>query len=327
MTTSSNLNAAAKRKDDEFYTLPADVERINALILEADPYSFAGRTVMCPCDDPDRSEWTRYYEANLRRLGLLRVISTCYRPGGRGRVRITGPDGVERDGLLDGDGGFQTPEVTDIARQADIIATNPPFSLMRAFIPWAMAGHRIITVMPLHAFVYKEVFPYFAQGRLHATGRFHAFLRPDGSTSRQVGADSVTDLRSATGIAPMPLPATRDVRGELRRLDTGMMEARFCRLIPDDFDAPLAVPVNALEHIDQSEFEVLGKTGQAPMDGRHLFRRIVIRRRTRPVVPVPPKATIWNKRGTKTITSPGPDWTPSQNIYSIHSGNVDKNLM
>ena len=327
MTTSSHLKAAAKRKDDEFYTLPADVERINALILEADPYSFAGRTVMCPCDDPDRSEWTRYYEANLRRLGLLRVISTCYRPGGRGRVRITGPDGVERDGLLDGDGGFQTPEVTDLARQADIIATNPPFSLMRAFIPWAMAGHRIITVMPLTAFGYNAVIPYFAQGRLHATGKVKTFLRPDGSTARLPDAMSVTDMRSATGNTPLPLPATRDVRGELRRLDTGMMEARSYRLIPGDFDAPLAVPINALEHIDQSKFEVLGKNRPTLADGRRLFQRIVIRRRTRPVVPVPPKATIWNKRGTKTITSPGPDWTPSQNIYSIHSGNVDKTLM
>lgn len=327
MTTSSHLKAAAKRKDDEFYTLPADVERINALILEADPYSFAGRTVMCPCDDPDRSEWTRYYEANLRRLGLLRVISTCYRPGGRGRVRITGPDGVERDGLLDGDGGFQTPEVTDLARQADIIATNPPFSLMRAFIPWAMAGHRIITVMPLTAFGYNAVIPYFAQGRLHATGHVRTFLRPDGSTERLGDAMSVTDLRSATDNTPLPLPATRDVRGELRRLDTGMMEARFCRLIPGDFDAPLAVPASALEHIDQSKFEVLGKFEPALLGGRHIFKRIVIRRRTRHVVPVPPKATIWNKRGTKTITSPGPDWTPSQNIYSIHSDNVDKTLM
>ncbi len=327
MPDNTNLNRAKARRDDEFYTLPGDVERINALILEADPYTFAGRTVMCPCDDPDRSEWTRYYEANLGRLGLLHVISTCHRPGGRGRVRITGPAGVERDGLLDGDGDFASAEVTDLARQADIIATNPPFNLMRDFASWAMPGHRVVMIMPVTVLQYNAILPYVAQGRLHVTGRARRFTRPDGGVAHIGNAEYVTDLHSATLMGPLPLPAAADVRDRLRRLDTGELEAPSYRLIPGDVTEPVACPVSVMEHIDQSVFEVLGRRDAPRIDGRNLFERIVIRRRRLSAVPVPPKATVWNRSGSHAVTAAGPDWTPSQNLYNIRSVNVDKTLM
>lgn len=187
-----NLTAAKRAKNDEFYTLYPDIEaEMNAYLL-ADPDVFRGRTVLCPCDDPEWSNFTRYFTANFRRLGLRRLVCTSYaksagsrqltlfeeespvydpaRHATHGKL-FTMSDGDAEDvtlqGYLEGDGDFRSTEVTRLRDEADIIVTNPPFSLFREFLAWVMDGGKRFSILGgKNAVTYKEVFPLLKNGAM-----------------------------------------------------------------------------------------------------------------------------------------------------------------
>lgn len=135
------LERSRKNKNNEFYTPRSLVEVGVARTLADNPGLFRGRTLLLPCDDPDWSEFTRYFVDNFERLGLVRLISTCFdRHGGRGRYLELRADGSSVTGQLDGNGDFQSEEVTKLRDESDIVITNPPFELSRAFLTWLLDG-------------------------------------------------------------------------------------------------------------------------------------------------------------------------------------------
>ena len=171
----TNLAAARTAKNDEFYTQYHDIEAEMNAYLDYDPDTFRDKTVLLPCDDPEWSSFTRYFAARFRDLGLKRLISTSYAPESKryrgpwqptifetrsprfrpARSRLQGKiftldrdangDGrIDIDDLqwdyLEGDGDFRGAEVTALRAAADIIITNPPFSLFREFLAWVVAG-------------------------------------------------------------------------------------------------------------------------------------------------------------------------------------------
>ena len=199
----TTLTGAKRAKNDEFYTQYADIEREVNAYLEFDPGVFRGKSVLLPCDDPEWSNFTRYFSQNFTALGLRRLVSTGYAieskrrngflPGflpesddspflTRGKIltldRDTTGDGrIDLDdievGYLEGDGDFRSPEVRALRDETDVIVTNPPFSLFREFIPWIMeAGKRFLVIGNLNAVTYAEMFPHIKAGRiwLGATG-------------------------------------------------------------------------------------------------------------------------------------------------------------
>ena len=192
MADNLRLGAAKNAKKDEFYTQYSDIEaEINAYV-EYDPDVFRDKTILLPCDDPEWSNFTKYFAANFDRFGLKKMISTSYAKGA-GNKQLTlfesesplfdeelhetrgklftlthdtdgsgniDTDDIEFSGYLEGDGDFRSAEVTRLRDEADIIITNPPFSLFREFLAWIMEGKKQFIILGnMNAITYKEVFP------------------------------------------------------------------------------------------------------------------------------------------------------------------------
>jgi len=187
----SNLSKAKNAKNDEFYTQYGDIEKEVNAYLEFDPDVFRGKTVLLPCDDPEWSNFTRYFAQNFEPLGLAKVISTSYAPAAAAYHReptlwesssalfdpaktttngkiftltrdVSGDDRINVNDLeweyLAGDGDFRSEEVRALRDEADIIITNPPFSMFREFLAWIVeAGKRLVIIGNMNAITYKEV--------------------------------------------------------------------------------------------------------------------------------------------------------------------------
>ena len=217
----TNLKEAKAAKNDEFYTQFHDIEIEMNAYLEYDPDVFRGKTVLLPCDDPEWSNFTRYFAAKFDELGLKKLISTSYAPDSKkyktpyqpslfekeapqfdpskaqvkGKIFIlerdkSGDGRINIDDLewkyMDGDGDFRSKEVTELRNEADFIITNPPFSLFREFLAWIVeAGKKFAVIGNMNAITYKEVFPMIKDNKvwLGATGNGNdmVFGVPDGA--------------------------------------------------------------------------------------------------------------------------------------------------
>ena len=204
----TNLKEAKAAKNDEFYTQFHDIEIEMNAYLEYDPDVFRGKIVLLPCDDPEWSNFTRYFAAKFDELGLKKLISTSYAPDSKkyktpyqpslfeqeapqfdpskaqvkGKIFIlerdkSGDGRINIDDLewkyMEGDGDFRSKEVTELRNEADFIITNPPFSLFREFLAWIVeAGKKFAVIGNMNAITYKEVFPLIKDNKvwLGATG-------------------------------------------------------------------------------------------------------------------------------------------------------------
>ena len=197
-----SLSKAKEAKNDEFYTQYHDIEKEISAYLEYNPDVFRGKTVLLPCDDPEWSNFTKYFAQNFENFGLKRLISTSYAPESKkykfgyqpslfetesphfdadkskthGKIFIldhdvTGDGRINVDDLqwqyLEGDGDFRSPEISKLRDQADFIITNPPFSLFREFLLWIMhAKKKFVIIGNMNAITYKEVFPLIKKNRI-----------------------------------------------------------------------------------------------------------------------------------------------------------------
>ncbi len=178
MSKNKTLSAAKSAKNDEFYTQYADIQKEVNAYLDYNPDTFRGKTVLLPCDDPEWSKFTRFFAENFERLGLKKLISTSYAAASkkfkapyqlslfesgspqfdatktevRGKIFVldhdTNANGrIDLDDLgwkyLDGDGDFMSDEVCRLRDEADVIVTNPPFSLFREFLAWILGSGNV----------------------------------------------------------------------------------------------------------------------------------------------------------------------------------------
>ena len=204
------LTLAKKAKYDEFYTQYSDIEKEMSAYLEYNPDVFRGKTILLPCDDPEWSNFTKYFAQNFDRFGLKKLISTSYavesktyknnyqptlfekndpqfdeiKTSVNGKIFSltrdrTGDQRVDVDDLewhyLEGDGDFRSDEVKKLRDESDIIITNPPFSLFKEFLAWIIeAGKQFIIISNLNAITYKEVFPLIKNNEIWLGNGFHA---------------------------------------------------------------------------------------------------------------------------------------------------------
>ncbi|WP_308170647.1 adenine-specific methyltransferase EcoRI family protein [[Mycobacterium] fortunisiensis] len=206
MTTASrntSLQAARDTKNDEFYTQWADIEREINAYLEFDPDVFRDKVVLLPCDDPEWSNFAKFFALHFVDFGLKKLISTSYAPDSNpnldyytptlfemddpkfdetkthtnGKKFVLEPKDINGDGIvniddlqweyLDGDGDFRSREVTALRNEADFVITNPPFSLFRQFMTWVVGGGRKFSVIGNNnAITYNEVFPHIMANEL-----------------------------------------------------------------------------------------------------------------------------------------------------------------
>jgi hypothetical protein len=197
-----NLTSAKKARNDEFYTQYHDIEKEMNAYLEYDKDIFKDAVILLPCDDPEWSNFTKYFAQNFKRLGLKKLISTSYAPGlksdaasyqpplfelespqydkdkaiSKGKIFVldsdtTGDGEINIEdikwGYLEGNGDFRSEEVRKLRDEATHIITNPPFSLFREFVAWIIAGKKKFSIIGnMNAITYKEVFPLIKDNKL-----------------------------------------------------------------------------------------------------------------------------------------------------------------
>lgn len=198
----TNLTAAKRAKNDEFYTLYPFIEKEVLAYLEYNPDVFRGKSILLPCDDPEWSNFTKFFAQNFETFGLKKLVSTSYAVNSKtyknnyqptlfeirdpqfneyktvnnGKIfTLThdrgGDNRIDVDDLewhyLEGDGDFRSMEVTRLRDEADVIITNPPFSQFRDFLAWIVeADKEFLIIGNMNAITYKEVFPLIKDDKL-----------------------------------------------------------------------------------------------------------------------------------------------------------------
>ena len=285
--SNQNLNKAKAAKNDEFYTFYADVE------AEVSNYADAlrGKRVHLCCDDPEFSQFWAFFSANFDALGLAEVITSHYTRQGRSYSLRKTAAGTERT-ELQGNGDFASEEVRELMRQADVVCTNPPFSLYREFMHQLHElGRDFLVVGPMIAIGYKVTQRDFIEGRLHT-----------GYT--QIGAFATdaafTETKAVRGLWFTTLPKERRKTYQVR---TKYTPERHLQLkpydaivvnrsadVPYDYDGIMAVPVSFMTFRDTSrlqtpdgekEISLLGFSKITTAAGNKKFDRLLVSWRTR----------------------------------------------
>lgn len=316
------LSDAKRAKYDEFYTQYRDIEREVSAYLEYDPDVFRNKTILLPCDDPEWSNFTKYFAQNFDRFGLKKLISTSYAPESKsykfnyqptlfesnapqfdqdktaikGKIftlnrDITGDREINIDDLewtyLTGDGDFRSKEVIALRDEADIIITNPPFSLFREFLAWIVeANKQFLIIGSLNAITYKEVFPLLKDDQIWLGNGFHAgnayfytptaeeygegVYMPDTGLVKFRNACWFTNLDHGRRHQPLPLMSMQDnlrysrhkeIKGKAAydRYDNyDAIEVPFTDAIPSDYSGVMGVPISFLNKYNPEQFEILG---------------------------------------------------------------------
>lgn len=171
-TLNSNLHNAKRQKNDEFYTRLTDIEKE----LKHYKEHFKGKTVYCNCDDARSSNFFKFFSLKFEDYGLKKLITTSYNPNGHGTVFVYEgdkngnrmPDDSEiKVTELKGNGDFRSEECVEILKEADIVVTNPPFSLFRDYIRTLVENDKKFLILGNNnAITYKEIFPLIKENKL-----------------------------------------------------------------------------------------------------------------------------------------------------------------
>ena len=181
-----NLHNAKMAKNDEFYTQYSDIQKEVDAYLEYNPNVFKDKTVLLPCDDPEWSNFTKFFVQNFEKFGLKKLISTCYTNtknncqadlfendcsqnfNSHGKILTITKENLNPNwDYLDGDGDFRSSEIKALRDESDFIITNPPFSLFREFVSWIFeTDKKFLIIGNMNAITYKEVFPLFKDNKM-----------------------------------------------------------------------------------------------------------------------------------------------------------------
>ena len=285
MAGNANLGAAKAAKNDEFYTQWNDIESEMQAYLEYDPDVFRGKTILLPCDDPDWSNFTKYFAERFEQLGLKKLISTSYAAdGGNGKVFVLEGENEPQWGYLAGDGDFRSDGVTALRDEADIVVTNPPFSLFREFMAWLVEGGVEFSVIGnMNVITYKEIFPLIKGNEMWlGASRMGAkcFALPSNAPvkANQYEENGVrfqkfgniawfTNIEHGHRHEPLPLMTMEDnlLYGSKRVRETAYVkydnydaiEVPETKGIPSDYPGVMGVPISFLDKYSPGQFEIV----------------------------------------------------------------------
>lgn len=324
----TNLSNAKSAKNDEFYTQYSDIQKEINAYLEYDPDVFRGKTVLLPCDDPEWSNFTKFFAQNFETYGLKKLISTSYAVESKkikeweptlfetespyydadksrtnGKIFVLDED-INGDGrfnindlqwsYLKGDGDFRSDEVKVLRDEADIIITNPPFSLFREFFMWIMeAGKKFVVICNKNCVSYKEVFPYIKNNQVWVgstpmsqdllfevpksmeeefikNGKAGSNYRiVDGKVFGRSTSIWITNIDHGRRHEPLPLMTMEDnimyskhkeIRGKkyVHYENFDAIDVPFYDAIPSDYDGLMGVPRSFLDKFCPDQFEIIG---------------------------------------------------------------------
>lgn len=283
------LHAASRAKQDEFYTQLTDIE------AELRHYRdhFAGKVVYCNCDDPTVSNFYRYFKLNYAKLRLGKLITTCYKNNQPNlfsahdveqAVGVEYDEGTERVFDLAGDGDFRSSECVKLLKQADVVVTNPPFSLFREYIAQLVEhDKKFLVIGSMNAITYREIFPLIRDEQLWLgrgpAGRDMLFDVPtayarelretkkegsgyrlvDGVVKGRLGnAGWFTNLDHAKRHEELVL-YKRYTPEEYPHYDNyDAINVNRTADIPVDWDGVMGVPITFLDKYNPDQFEIVG---------------------------------------------------------------------
>ncbi len=333
---SEGLGNAKRAKNDEFYTQYSDIEKEMNAYLEFNPDVFRDKTILLPCDDPEWSNFTKFFAQKFQELGIKKLISTSYAPNSKpkeipyqptlfeiespdfdeektqsnGKIftltrDMTGDDVINVEDLewsyLEGDGDFRSDEIKALRDEADIIITNPPFSLFREFIVWLTAGKKKFVVLGnMNAITYKEVFPLIKDNKIwlgtnyRVNGGAMFYEIPEAIANldqireirtneagkkifitRVQGVRWFTNLDHGRRHEPLELMTMEDnLRFNKAVKDIGYrkydnydaIEVPRVDAIPSDYEGVMGVPVSLLDKYNPDQFEILGTSDNGLVD-------------------------------------------------------------
>lgn len=283
MATNNKLNKAMKAKNDEFYTQYQDIEKEIQAYLSFNKDLFVGKTVLCPCDDSDWSNFTKYFLDNFDRLGLKELISTCYIKDSKGKI-LRKTKNSEINSLLSSNGDFKSEELAKLRDDADFIITNPPFSLFREFMAWVFGGQtKFAVICNKNCVTFKEIFPKIKNNELWSGYRAWAggmwFKTIDendvdkvenGVNLKNVSAIWLTNIEHNRRYEPIPLlskeqnlliyPKLKEKKAYFHYDNYSAIEIPETKAIPNDYDGIMGVPISFLDKFNPHQFEILGAT-------------------------------------------------------------------
>lgn len=286
-TKNSNLGRARNKKNDEFYTRLSDIE--NELRFYKD--HFKGKVVYCNCDDPRKGGFFHYFSHNFDHLGLKKLITTCYKNknidlfsrsdseqaisleycGDKNGNRV--PD-LEEIGIkhLKGDGDFRSEECIDLLKQADIVVTNPPFSLFREYISQLIKyDKKFLVIGNDNAITYKEIFPLIKENKIWlGNTRVKEFLQPDKTYKKFGNVGWFTNLSHEKRNQNLILYKNYNPNNYPNYDNYDAIEVGAVNDIPLDYDGAMGVPITFIDKYNPDQFEILGITDRDNNSGLKL---------------------------------------------------------
>jgi len=268
----SNLHEAKRAKNDEFYTQLSDIEK------ELQHYTehFKNKVVLCNCNDAIHGNFAQYFALNFERLELAELICTSYGDGDEnGKVCIYHgdkngnhiPDIEEWEQYeLKGKGDFRSDEMIELLKRADIVCTNPPFSLFREYVAQLMAfDKKFLIIGNMNAITYKEVFPLIKENRMwlgiNTNGHNMTFIS-DGE-KKDVTAIWYTNLDHNKRHTPLDLYKRYNEEEYPKYDNYDAIEVGRVSDIPIDYNGVIGVPITFLENYCPTQFKIIGITENA----------------------------------------------------------------
>lgn len=276
MAKNNNLHNAKKAKNDEFYTRLEDIEKEMCHYRE----HFRGKVIYCNCDDPKESNFFKFFSLQFEFLGLKKLISTGYKENGHGIAYIYEgdknennlPDDSEiRTYELQGNGDFRSEECIEFLKEADVVVTNPPFSLFREYVSQLVEyGKKFLIIGNKNAITYKEIFPLINENKLWL-GVYSPseYILPNGEKTKSVSGLCrwFTNLEHDHRNRPLDLTQRYDPRYYPKYDNYDAIECSKVMDIPRDYDGVIGVPITFLDKYCPKQFRIIGiMTGSLSKD-------------------------------------------------------------
>lgn len=273
--SNNSLHAAKRAKNDEFYTQLADIER------ELHHYKshLKGKVVFCNCDDPEWSGFWKFFTLKFEHLGLAKVVSTHYASGGSSyKLEYFGAGKAIVKTPLVGDGDFRSPECVEILKEADLVATNPPFSLFREYVAQLIEhGKQFLIIGSNNAITYKETFKLIQNNQLwlgypFANGNAYFSIPKDQAVNYATGVfnpeTGLVKFRNIAWFTNIPHEKRNQElilfrtfagnEGAYPKYDNyDAIDVSRVVDIPCDYEGAMGVPITFLDKFNPEQFEIL----------------------------------------------------------------------
>lgn len=270
----NNLHKAKKGKNDEYYTQLPDIERE----LKHYKNHFKDKVVYCNCDDPRISNFFHFFSYNFEKLGLKKLITTCYKNqsadlfsqnnsdraiyleynGDINKNNIPDPNEIGIH-YLEGDGDFRSKESIELLKQADIVITNPPFSLFREYVAQLIEYEKkFLIVGNINAISYKECFEFIKENKMWlGYNTLRHFKQPDGSLYETARSFWYSNLEIDKRHEELILFKTYNENDYPEYDNYNAINVNKTTDIPIDYDGYMGVPITFLDKYNPEQFEIV----------------------------------------------------------------------